>query len=187
MTGFDRVHELLSYDPETGILRWRVDVSNVKAGSEAGCLANGYVQIRIDGNLYYAHRIAHLLMIGHWPEGNPEHENRIRHDNRWVNIRDLGTQHENNGNHGLSSHNTSGLKGVCWHKAGRKWMAHITFGNRLIYLGLFPDIRLAGLHYDAAAKIAWGLRFSCLNFPPEESEHIILLDRVLIKLGVLNA
>lgn len=66
-------------------------------------------------------------------------------------------------------------------------MAHITFGNRLIYLGLFPDIRLAGLHYDAAAKIAWGLRFSCLNFPPEESEHIILLDRVLIKLGVLNA
>jgi hypothetical protein len=160
-------------------------MGHVKMGDEAGTLdrSTGYIHIKINGKIYQAHRIAHLLMTGQWPEGNPEHENRIRHDNRWSNIKDIApTQSENGGNRSLSNTNNSGMKGVCWHKQAKKWMSYIGVEGRDIYLGRFVDLRLAGLHYDAAAKLAWGLRFSCLNFPSEESDHIVLSDRVLVRL-----
>jgi len=177
--------KFLSYDPETGILLWKVSVgSRALAGSEAGCLnkSSGYIQIRIHGRKYYAHRIAHLLMTGHWPDGNPEHENQTPSDNSWKNIRDIATSSENHGVIGLVGSNTSGLKGVTWDKRYKKWRSQITFRRKYVFLGLFTDLRLAGLTYDAAAKLAWGLRFSCLNFPSEESDHIVLPERVLRKL-----
>jgi hypothetical protein len=181
--------KFLSYDPETGILLWKVSVgSRALAGSEAGCLnkSSGYIQIRIHGRKYYAHRIAHLLMTGHWPDGNPEHENLIKTDNRWVNIQTLApSQSENGGHRGLQRNNTSGLKGVRWvkgHWVNGRYVSRVHFRGKQIHLGYFDDLRLAGLHYDAAAKLAWGLRFSCLNFPSEESDHIVLSERVRCKL-----
>jgi hypothetical protein len=178
---FERVDALLSYDPETGILRWKVSRQGrgCRAGAEVGSSdKDGYLNVMLDGKVYKAHRLAHLLMTGHWPERNPEHENRIKSDNRWENIKDLArNQSENMGNQGPHMNNTSGLKGVSWDKQKRKWMSRIRV-RRPIPLGYFTDLRLAGLTYDAAAKLAWGLRFSCLNFPPEESDHIVLLERV---------
>jgi len=157
----------------------------VKAGSEAGCLNkdSGYIVITIDGKPYFAHRLAHLLVIGSWPDGNPEHENRIRHDNSWDNIKDLaGNQSENLGNQSLSRRNTSGAKGVSWDRVNRKWHANIEVFGKKITLGRFGDFRLAGLHYDAAAKLSWGRRFSCLNFTPEESDPLVLPERVTLQI-----
>src|ERR1019366_6377154 len=129
MVGKDMVEGLLSYDPETGKLYWKVSPkhSHVKAGSEAGSLSSshGYVQIQIAGRLYQAHRIAHLLMTGHWPERDPEHENRIRSDNRWENIKDLATKSQNQGNKGLNVNNNSGFKGVAWDVQRQKWISYI--------------------------------------------------------------
>jgi hypothetical protein len=179
---FERVNE-----PETGVLRWRISWGAVRCGSEAGTLRkDGYITIGIDGKRYQAHRVAWLLHEGHWPDGNPEHENQIKSDNRWVNIKDLApNQSANGGNQGLRRNNSSGLKGVSWAKRERKWEVHIEIRSRGIGLGYFDDPREAGLHYDAAAKLAWGLRFSHLNFPQEESDHIILSDRVIQKIGGL--
>jgi hypothetical protein len=123
-------------------------------------------------------------MTGHWPEGNPEHENRIKSDNRWSNIKDLATKRENGGNRGPQLNNTSGLKGVSWNRRAKKWQAQIVFG-RHINLGLFEDLRLAGLTYDAASKLVFGLRFSCLNFSAEDSDHIVLSDRIMRLIGGL--
>ena len=179
------VDSLLSYDSETGKIYWKVFKGpRAQIGSEAGTLNKvlGYILIMIGGKLYYAHRIAHLLMTGHWPETEPDHENRIRHDNRWENIKDVATGSEQGGNQGLRVNNTSGLKGVSWQTQKSKWRVNIKVLGRQIFLGYFDDLRLAGLHYDAAAKLAWGLRFSCLNFPSEESESIVLPDRVLVRL-----
>jgi hypothetical protein len=178
---FDRANELLRYEPETGLFYWKVSLNNkAKAGTEAGTLhSKSYIKIKIDGKKYRAHRVAHLLMTGHWPEGNPEHENRIRHDNRWENIKDLATVYENGGNQGRQSNNRSGLKGVLWYKKTKKWLAHIGCFGKQIHLGYFEDLRLAGLTYDAAAKLVWGPRFSCLNFLPWESDHIVLSPRAV--------
>jgi hypothetical protein len=178
---FERVDSLLSYNPETGIFHWRVSRGRLaKAGSIAGSPhKNGQIQICIDRKLYKAHRVAHLLMTGSWPDGNPEHESRIGSDNRWINICDLATRRENGGNRNLNRNSTSGLKGVTWSKQKRKWVSQIEVLDRRLHLGYFTDPRLAGITYDAAAKLVFGLRFSCLNFPPEESDRIVLSDRIL--------
>jgi len=181
---FERVNSLLRYDPESGLFYWRVHRRSVRAGSEAGTLLkSGYIRVGIDGEQYQAHRVAHLLMTGRWPERDPEHGNRIRHDNRWSNICDVATRSENSGNQGFREDSSSGLRGVSWHIGAGKWLAKIMFNGRAVHLGYFTDLRLAGLTYDVAAKLAWGERFSCLNFSSGESDNIVLSERVLRVMG----
>ncbi len=52
--------------------------------------------------------------------------------------------------------NTSGIKGVTWHKGARKWMAQIVCGGRRHYLGLFTDPVPAMFAYDAKARELFG-------------------------------
>jgi hypothetical protein len=47
--------------------------------------------------------------------------------------------------------NTSGFKGVSYHKLSRKWRAKIRFKNKNIYLGEFNDIISAAKAYNYAA------------------------------------
>ena len=48
---------------------------------------DGYRYIEIDGELYRADMVAWALQTGEWPEGEIEHINGDRGDNRWVNLR----------------------------------------------------------------------------------------------------
>lgn len=144
----DRLIQVLVYDSETGDFRWRVRPSNrVKVGDIAGRVdANGYRGIRIDGVLYYAHRLAHLYMLGVWPEHEVDHDNRQRDDNRWENI-EPATRLENAQNLGLASTNKSGYRGVCFHRAAGKWTAERWVEGVKHYLGLYPT--------PEAARDAW--------------------------------
>lgn len=88
---YERVSEVLDYNPDTGALTWKVDISkNVKAGTVAGCLKGGrasvktgkqtrYLYIRLDNHEFPAARAAWLLTHKEWPkfnvifdDGNPE-------------------------------------------------------------------------------------------------------------------
>lgn len=99
---------LLTYNPETGVFLW--NTSKKKAGSENH---RGYIQIGIDGKLYYAHRLAFLYMTGAMPFGIVDHRNRKKADNHWANLRDT-TQAENNANkEGVTLLNGIALKRAC--------------------------------------------------------------------------
>src|ERR1700730_6426271 len=97
----ERLKELLSYDPETGIFRWIAKsspFSNILIGDIAGSpLAHGYLQIKIDGEQYLQHRLAFLYMLGRLPKGEGEHANLDKADNRWCNLREA-TRSLNHGN-----------------------------------------------------------------------------------------
>jgi len=87
-----RLKDLLEYDPETGQFRRVVATGRHgrwKINSVAGNLncKLGYIQISIDGVLYYAHRLAWLYMNGKWPEHEIDHKDLDRANNRWVNLR----------------------------------------------------------------------------------------------------
>lgn len=71
------------------------------------------------------------------------------------------------------------MKGIYWNKDDKKWYAQIGVKGKTNYLGSFDDKRLAGLTYDAAARLVWKPRFQRLNFMPWESADIILPPRVL--------
>lgn len=133
---------VLSYNSETGIFVWRINVgSRAKAGSEAGFhRPDGYISITIDKKPYFAHRLAFLHIDGSLPKMCVDHINGNRSDNSWENLREVDRP-ENQKNQRLSSASTTGINGVCWHKKGGKWHAQIKVNYKNISLGLYDDIK----------------------------------------------
>lgn len=84
-----------------------------------------------------------------------DHINHNGLDNRRSNLR-LATQNQNQHNSTAYKNNTSGYKGVTWHKQHRKWYAQIVVNNKHIYLGLFTDPKDAHAAYCEAAKKHFG-------------------------------
>ena len=54
--------------------------------------SRGYIQVKADTHLLYAHRLAWLHFYGEWPADQIDHINGIRDDNRIVNLRDVSQQ-----------------------------------------------------------------------------------------------
>ncbi|BAR92356.1 endonuclease [Pseudomonas phage PS-1] len=135
-----RAHELFEYDPELGTFKRLIRVSNAMPGAPAGTVhkATGYTQIRADGRLYLAHRVAFLMMNGRFPEHEVDHINGDRSDNRWANLREV-TRTENSRNHALDARNKSGVYGVCWRETHSKWEAVISAGGKRMRLGMHDD------------------------------------------------
>jgi hypothetical protein len=116
----------LSYDPQAGIFTWKVEPRRgMKAGAIAGCIdSNGYVQIRHNKKIIFAHRLAWLFFYGEDPgDKDIDHVNQNRSDNRITNLR-LADRAENMWNRGACVTNKSGYKGVCWSNSNG-WFAQV--------------------------------------------------------------
>lgn len=81
----------LHYEPSTGVFTRLTRASNMRPGSVAGSVRrrDGYVDIRLLGMKYSAHRLAWFYMHGKWPVGEIDHINREHADNRISNLRDV--------------------------------------------------------------------------------------------------
>ena len=135
----ERLRSLLSYDAASGLFRWsvarRARGGRVQIGDVAGFVDNeGYVNIRIDGVLYQAHRLAWLHVYGDWPSWMLDHRDLNKHHNSLANLR-IATPTQNNMNMPLRMANTSGAKGVAWDRG--KWAARIGANGVSVYLGRF--------------------------------------------------
>jgi len=133
-------NERLIYNPDTGVFTWRVDVGRkTRAGSVAGsCDGRGYRAIRMSGRRYRSHRLAFLICNNHLPEFI-DHVNGNRSDNRIINLRSASHK-QNCHNQKRRSSNTSGIKGVSWHKKSNKWQAQICNNGNNISVGIFKNI-----------------------------------------------
>jgi hypothetical protein len=125
---FHTQEELLryfDYNPETGKVYWKVSKGNIKAGTEVKTPHNtGYISVQVDGISYLLHRVIWCMIYGEFPSVLIDHENLNRKDNRLKNLR-LATGANNCQNAGLRKDNTSGVKGVSWHKRIGKWQARV--------------------------------------------------------------
>lgn len=72
---------------------------------------------------------------------------------------------------GLRSHNTSGYRGVTWHKSEKRWAAYIYTQNKQTFLGTFDSKEKAARAYDTAARKYLGDR-AALNFPNDNIEVV---------------
>jgi hypothetical protein len=139
-----RLHEVLSYDPENGSWVWKKLpnrlATNIFVGKTAGCISvSGYRVIVLDGGIYPAHRLAWLYVHGEFPDGDIDHKNRIRSDNRIQNLR-VVTHKQNMENKSISSNNKSGHPGVFWDKVRKKWKAKLGHLRQHIHLGYFVSL-----------------------------------------------
>ena len=143
--------EFVSYDPDTGVFRRLKSNGGVEAGSIAGHRHNaGYVAVSIRSKHYLAHRLAWLITYGAWPEGDVDHINGDRADNRLVNLR-VATRVQNMQNRkGVGARSKSGLLGASPHRDGRRWVAHIRANGKNRYLGLFDTAEQAHQAYMVA-------------------------------------
>ena len=148
----EEARQLFSYNPDTGDLTRRSRKQNVFVEGVVGTPNNyGHLVVGAMGKTYLAHRIAWLIVTGEWPAIGIDHVNGCSRDNRWCNLR-LATKSQNAMNRGVQSNNASGLKGVSWHKASKKWQAHISVNGRGKYLGLYEKASEAHAAYCTAAK-----------------------------------
>lgn len=152
----ERLHELLTYNPATGVLRWKVSYGRARKDDIAGSIdrTKGYIRVGIDNVNYHAHRIIFMMMTGAWPS-QCDHKNRIRSDNRWENLRD-STSSQNHGNSGIYSTNSNGLKGVHWDRRRDIWCACIMVNYKSLFLCYFDCRAAASLAYQIAADKHFG-------------------------------
>jgi len=106
----------------------------------------GYAATRTDNALLLMHRV-----VADW-EWRPDtrfldHRNRNRLDNRVANLR-YARPTDNLMNSSPRRDNTSGYRGVFWHKRAKKWMAQIKYEGITHYLGLFDSKVDAAIAYN---------------------------------------
>src|SRR5690606_9742185 len=104
----------------------------------------------------------HRLIMGAEKGQEVDHIDRNGLNNTRANLR-LATSSQNKINQRLRRVNTSGYRGVYWHRRGKKWAAQIWVDKEVRYLGLFVGKEEAAKAYDAAAKQYHG-EYAQLNF-----------------------
>jgi hypothetical protein len=145
----EMLRSLLSYDPETGELRWKARPRELfkaehfqrtwntrhagKLAFTVGC--QGYRRGTIFRRMYLAHIVAWAMYYDRWPTKCIDHINGVRDDNRIANLREA-TRTENARNARMKRNNTSGATGVFPHK--NRWRAYIN-----LHLGIFDTFEEA--------------------------------------------
>jgi len=146
----ERLNELFSYDPQTGLLINKVSRGPAKAGSVAGSLTvNGYIEICVDYGRYLVHRLAWKMAYGKEPSHElvVDHINSNKADNRLINLR-LTTNRENCSK---ERREKSGLPtGVSLSPAGKPYQTQIRLNGRRYSLGKYDTPEEGSAAYQKA-------------------------------------
>lgn len=149
-----------------------IDAADVEMVSQHRWCAS--VDYRIDGSVRAVYAITSVprksaklwlhRLFTDAPDGlDVDHIDRDGLNNRRSNLR-LATRAQNLQNQGLRENNTSGFKGVNWHKLRQKWRAYIQANGKRRHLGLYSTPEDAARAYNLAAIALHG-DYARLNAP----------------------
>lgn len=146
------ISDFLDYNPESGVFVWKVKTRARNIGDVAGNTNwRGYTSIWINGEQYYAHRMAWAICNGAWPSCDIDHINEDKSDNRICNLR-IASRSQNMFNRGKNKNNTSGFKGVSFCKDTGRWMAQMSIYGKSLKIGRFDTKEEASRAYFEKAK-----------------------------------
>lgn len=151
-----QAHELFDY--KDGMLFWKVRPKNsrkAKGNMEAGTITTyGYKKIVFNQKKYFVHQLVYLMQHGYIPK-LIDHIDGNSSNNRIENLREANKS-QNACNSNLRNDNSSGCKGITWHKKANKWMVQLTVNNKPKYFGCYDDIELADLVAQEARNKYYG-------------------------------
>lgn len=152
----ERLHQLFSYDEETGVITRRQRTArggiNFAVGNAVGSLrTDGYRYMQVDYSRIMAHRIAFAIHFDRWPVGEIDHINGVRDDNRICNLREVTATTNQENKRVASRHSTTGLLGVSIE--GNRFRARIQTAGKKKLIGVFDTPAEAHQAYLAAKRI----------------------------------
>lgn len=103
--------------------------------------SHGYLATHIGDKYILAHRLAWFLATGVWPKVEIDHVNRLRSDNRWVNLREA-TKAQNAQNRVVHKNNFLGVRGIRKRPDGF-YEPRLMHRGRAVYLGVFRTLEEA--------------------------------------------
>ena len=127
-----QVRDLFTYDPETGVLSWRVSRGwNIPAGMRAGTrTVRGYRKVAVNRGNYKEHRLIWLHYYGVWPTFEVDHINGVKDDNRIANLRDINPAHNTQNRTRPSANNSTGYLGVTKKAKGKTFTAAVELDGK---------------------------------------------------------
>lgn len=153
----ERLRQVVSYDPDTGIFTL-LQATNQRHAGRVGLPAGhagpgGRWVVAIDGVAHYATHLAWFWMRGEWPVAPTRlvYRGASGPSVRFADIAAV-SQAELSATNKINSLNQSGIKGVSWSKTAGKWVAMITRNGRQHYLGKFSTKEEAAEAYRHAAE-----------------------------------
>ncbi len=165
-----KLKKYLHYSRLTGFFTWiKKPCSKVRVGDRAGTINGaGYVQITLKGKIHLAHRLSFLYCKGYLPEAQVDHKDRIRHNNRWRNLREASPQCQSR-NAKVHRTNTSGVQGVYFSDRDQKWYTVMKVDNKNNFLGTFTDFDEAVYHRFAAEQC---VHWATCSLPTSAEKHL---------------
>lgn len=128
-----------------------------------GYVCRSYTEDGMRVRVFMHRAIMEVTQFGR--ERTVDHINGNPLDNRRQNLRVCSTA-QNAHNSKRASNNTSGYKGVSWHKKDKKWQARICVGKKSVFLGNFDSVEAA---YDAYCMGARKFHGEFANFGSHNS------------------
>lgn len=148
------LQDFLRYDPNTGFVYLKEGTKGRKRGLEEplGSLGKqGYLQTEIKGKQYKVHRLAWFLHYGEWPNGQIDHINKDKVDNRIDNLRCGNSVNQHNRD---MPKGASNLVGAHWNSRKKKFTSSIKVNGVRYHLGYFNCPTAAHLAYLVKKKEA---------------------------------
>lgn len=174
----ERMKEMLTYAPDTGLFVWLVDGTKnakYKAGDVAGTIhPDGYVIISFMSQTFHAARLAWLYVYDEFPKNQIDHIDRNKENNRIDNLRDVSAW-VNMQNRSVSENTISGITGVTTERFDR-WSASIVVDGIYRYLGRHKSLLSAAKARHRAEK-----KYKCFSDGVKSKAALYIESQLIAK------